>query len=580
MSQVLPLGVQAQASDSLYPGEDLLEANYLFTSPGANNMFATDKESFDYVETTEVLHNLKQVQTTTKTCTQHRGASTSFIPREEDHCDTVETHWDTTSGEEIYTLRTTGIQKRILQSGYDLYQTVFFQTPDPARINDVNILEDIDMLRPYQNAWILTDTTSNNVFNQLLQSNVPLIMTDRINAVRHAAQPLFGWTQTSNVSWTTTLVPFDTWSPLDVIFPMYRSLLGIDYINDLEYQFTQSSGLTATLTISDSDTTFVITGTNNRGDAIATNTTFRPGYIESHFYVSPQQSSKDNPKREVSIIIDGHNFEYVEGRIYPNETSMDLSENIDIITRRRTTQNIRPIEQPVRTPTESTLALAIAAPQYQDCQRLQFHDICNHWSLPWLMLGAQVNYFGVDQYAANPPNLLMPDHSIQRSEFAQLIRDSRILDTVLDYSLYPSLESQVPTDADPNAWYMNSIQTLLRSNIAFLQEGGRFRPNDTLNRAEVMTFLARIIDGSTGGSQLQETYNDWRRTNPNAQTAYFSDVPLEAWYAPYIVMMAEGGIIDVSQPRYRPGDAVTRAEAITLLERVRKQLPHFYTSKD
>ena len=59
----------------------------------------------------------------------------------------------------------------------------------------------------------------------------------------------------------------------------------------------------------------------------------------------------------------------------------------------------------------------------------------------------------------------------------------------------------------------------------------------------------------------------------NAETS-FKDVPSDHWAAPYIEEMAEAGFISGYEDKtFRPDESITRAEAVTIVNRATKRFP-------
>jgi len=54
----------------------------------------------------------------------------------------------------------------------------------------------------------------------------------------------------------------------------------------------------------------------------------------------------------------------------------------------------------------------------------------------------------------------------------------------------------------------------------------------------------------------------------NTASAYYSDVPADAWYKPYVDELLADGTLDPSQPTFRAGDNLSRAEAAAALVRM------------
>ena len=98
--------------------------------------------------------------------------------------------------------------------------------------------------------------------------------------------------------------------------------------------------------------------------------------------------------------------------------------------------------------------------------------------------------------------------------------------------------------------YAQEIDSLAASRIAF-GDGGKFRPDATMTRAEVCALLAQALD-------LYSTAN-----------GYFTDVAKGSWYAPSVNAMAAIGLVSgVGGGKFDPNATMTQEEFITVLGRL------------
>lgn len=81
---------------------------------------------------------------------------------------------------------------------------------------------------------------------------------------------------------------------------------------------------------------------------------------------------------------------------------------------------------------------------------------------------------------------------------------------------------------------------------------GRFAPDDTMTRAMLVTVVSRM-----SGAQLTEV----------SETG-FTDVPVDAWYAPAVVWAKDAHLVDgIGSGCFAPNAAVTRVEFAAILYR-------------
>ena len=98
--------------------------------------------------------------------------------------------------------------------------------------------------------------------------------------------------------------------------------------------------------------------------------------------------------------------------------------------------------------------------------------------------------------------------------------------------------------------YAQEIDSLAASRIVF-GDGGKFRPDATMTRAEVCALLAQVLD-------LYSTAN-----------GCFTDVAKGSWYAPSVNAMAAIGLVSgVGGGKFDPNATMTQEEFITVLGRL------------
>ncbi|MFH0833875.1 MAG: S-layer homology domain-containing protein [Patescibacteria group bacterium] len=120
--------------------------------------------------------------------------------------------------------------------------------------------------------------------------------------------------------------------------------------------------------------------------------------------------------------------------------------------------------------------------------------------------------------------------------------------------LQSELGEQKFSDVPADKKFFFAINFVAKEQIAKGYDDGAFRPDSTINRAE----FTKILVQTKFADQLAE-YN-------LPETACFSDVPLDAWFAPFVCFAKENGIISgYADGTFRPSNLVNLAEAITIL---------------
>jgi len=109
------------------------------------------------------------------------------------------------------------------------------------------------------------------------------------------------------------------------------------------------------------------------------------------------------------------------------------------------------------------------------------------------------------------------------------------------------------TDVSSSHWAKNYIEALYRKGIVKGRDANIFAPNENMTRAEFVKVVLKAIEAET--------------ENPDdIKTAPFSDVPLYAWYAPYVKKAKDLNLISGYQDgTFGPDEVINRAEAIKII---------------
>lgn len=137
----------------------------------------------------------------------------------------------------------------------------------------------------------------------------------------------------------------------------------------------------------------------------------------------------------------------------------------------------------------------------------------------------------------------LPNQSITRAQAAKM--------------LYSLLESQglgtYPygfSDVSSGEWYYTPVSVLASLNVLTGSDDGAFYPNKAMSRAEFVTMLSRFYPLSS-------------------TTVAFSDVSQASWAQPYIASaVANGWVNGYEDGTFRPNNALSRAEAVVIINRV------------
>ena len=147
-------------------------------------------------------------------------------------------------------------------------------------------------------------------------------------------------------------------------------------------------------------------------------------------------------------------------------------------------------------------------------------------------------------------NLVAPQENITRAEVATIF--FRLLTDEVRNDYYS--KENTFDDVNSEDWFNTAVSTLTNIGIIAGRSDTQFAPNDFITRAEFATIAARFSKGEYNGE------------------AMFSDIS-EHWAENYINRAASLGWIVGDNGLFRPDDFITRAEAMTLTNRVLGRQP-------
>lgn len=168
-------------------------------------------------------------------------------------------------------------------------------------------------------------------------------------------------------------------------------------------------------------------------------------------------------------------------------------------------------------------------------------DIQNHWAAtPIKNLGDRGIINGY------PDGTFKPDQAITRAELAKMVGKA------IGYQ--PVNESKLP-DIDGH-WAASYMNALAEKKVMNSFNDGNFQPERTVNRAQLTTFIARILNLAKPEEKFGQ---DW--------SASFVDVPNDHWAFRYIEISNKFGLLPPEyKTQFHPDQAVTRAEAAWMIQ--------------
>jgi hypothetical protein len=150
-----------------------------------------------------------------------------------------------------------------------------------------------------------------------------------------------------------------------------------------------------------------------------------------------------------------------------------------------------------------------------------------------------------------PDGLVHPEQNITRGEVATIFFRMLTDDSRTAFWQTTNTYKDVPS----TMWCNNAISTLTNAGILKGYEDGTFRPNASISRAEFATMAVRFFESQYNGADK------------------FSDIASN-WARQYINAAAEAGIIKgYTDGTFRPNKMITRAEAVTIMNRVLLRAP-------
>ena len=136
-----------------------------------------------------------------------------------------------------------------------------------------------------------------------------------------------------------------------------------------------------------------------------------------------------------------------------------------------------------------------------------------------------------------PNGTYQPKDNVTRAQMAAFIARAMKLNT-------PQCSSSPFNDVSSSSWYCKYVKVLKDSGATSGYPDGTYKPSEIVTRDTMAAFLVKALKLST---------------HPCAAPP-FIDVPIDAWYCPYVQALKDAGITNgYSDGTYKPYAAVTRA---------------------
>ncbi len=147
-----------------------------------------------------------------------------------------------------------------------------------------------------------------------------------------------------------------------------------------------------------------------------------------------------------------------------------------------------------------------------------------------------------------------PEQNITRAEIAtilfRLLTDEARAANWSENSGFPDVKSGV--------WYNHAVAVLHKMGIILGDDNGNFNPDQNITRAEVAAMVVRFYEVAEG----------------TVLNNRFTDVETTKWYAEAVLLADYYGLMQGDGDAFKPEDLLTRAEAMTVFNRLLGRKPH------
>ena len=147
-----------------------------------------------------------------------------------------------------------------------------------------------------------------------------------------------------------------------------------------------------------------------------------------------------------------------------------------------------------------------------------------------------------------------PEQNITRAEIAtilfRLLTDEARAANWSENSGFPDVKSGV--------WYNHAVAVLHKMGIILGDDNGNFNPDQNITRAEVAAMVVRFYEVAEG----------------TVLNNRFTDVETTKWYAEAVLLADYYGLMQGDGDTFKPEDLLTRAEAMTVFNRLLGRKPH------
>jgi len=149
-----------------------------------------------------------------------------------------------------------------------------------------------------------------------------------------------------------------------------------------------------------------------------------------------------------------------------------------------------------------------------------------------------------------PDGMFKPDRTITRAEIAVAFARILELDTFVK-------NEQIYSDVQLDAWYARGVEAATRRGLFNGYEGGRFRPDQAITRAELAAVISRFLELSER-SPVKESFKDID----------------DHWALGYIAELYRNNVVTgYRDSTFKPDAPLKRSEAVTMINRMLNRGP-------
>lgn len=145
-------------------------------------------------------------------------------------------------------------------------------------------------------------------------------------------------------------------------------------------------------------------------------------------------------------------------------------------------------------------------------------------------------------------NTFRPEQTVTRAEVLKIV--------LLAMDVKPEAVAQTTfSDVSSDDWFAPYVATATSLGIVGGYADGTFQPNQTVTRVEGLKILL----------------NAKKVELPVVMTSVFTDVPQDAWYAPYVRYVVDHALLEVPGDRFGKDEGLRRKDIAQILYRMREE---------